>query len=52
LYAWRQTQQPVADPAAERYRQSLDALLTLSHEPERIERALEQRAGSDCVRTG
>ncbi len=45
LYAWRQSQQPTADPAAERYRQSLDALLTgYRMSLQRIERAFEQYA--------
>ena len=44
LYAWRQSQQPAADPTAERYRQSVDALLTgYRMSLQRIERALEQQ---------
>jgi molecular chaperone GrpE len=44
LYAWRQTQQPAPDPSAERYRQSLDALLTgYRMSLQRIERTLEQQ---------
>ncbi len=43
LYAWRQAQQPAADPSAERYRQGLDALLTgYRMSLQRIERAFEQ----------
>jgi molecular chaperone GrpE len=44
LYAWQQAQQPTADPSAERYRQSLDALLTgYRMSLQRIERALTQQ---------
>lgn len=43
LYAWRQMQQPAANPSAERYRQGLDALLTgYRMSLQRIERAFEQ----------
>jgi molecular chaperone GrpE len=53
LYAWRRTQQPEPDPIVERYRQSLDALLTgYRMSRQRIERALEQQGLQPIVCVG